>query len=181
MNNLKELTHQEHRNAERQEFVKRMFQGKLSDAEYATYLWNQHHIYNMLEQMCIVNGLIADMPEIRRAPEIYKDFVELWPDHDIEPMTASVTREYMDYVMSISGDPQKLLAHLYVRHMGDLSGGQMIAKRVPGSGNYYKFEGDTEALKNKIRSKVDDSMADEAKRCFEFATKLFQELQEFGI
>lgn len=181
MNNLKELTKEQHQNAERQEFVRRMFKGELSTAEYATYLWNQHHIYNILEQMCIINGLMTDIPEIRRAPAIYEDFLELWPDNDVEPMMAPVTQEYMDYVMSINSDPHKLLAHLYVRHMGDLSGGQMIAKRVPGSGKYYKFEGDTDELKNKIRSKIDDSMADEAKKCFDFATRLFQELQEFEI
>jgi len=54
----------------------------------------------------------------------------------------------------------------------------MIAKRVPGSGRYYQFDGDTEEIKNKIREKLDDSMAEEAKLCFDFATKLFQQMEE---
>ena len=62
--------------------------------------------------------------------------------------------------------------------MGDLSGGQMIAKRVPGSGRYYKFKQDDDFLKEHIRSKLNDNMADEAKVCFDFATKMFQQMME---
>ena len=175
--NLKEATWEHHQNAERQAFVKRMFKGDMSEKDYATYLYNQHTAYNILEQMSIVNGLLADMPEIRRAPAIYEDYQELWDSEETPPM-ANVTKEYMDYIMKIGMDPKKLMSHLYVRHMGDLSGGQMIAKRVPGSGKYYQFDGDPEEIKNKIRSKLDDSMAEEAKVCFDFATKLFQELEE---
>lgn len=175
---LKEATWEHHKNAERQAFVKRMFKGDMSEKDYATYLYNQHTTYNILEQMSIVNGLLADMPEIRRAPAIYEDYTELWHDNDNPPPLAKVTKEYMDYIMKIGMDPHRLMAHLYVRHMGDLSGGQMIAKKVPGSGKYYQFDGDTEEIKNKIRSKLDDSMADEAKVCFDFATKMFVELEE---
>jgi heme oxygenase len=83
----------------------------------------------------------------------------------------------MQYIFSIKDDPKKLMAHIYVRHMGDLAGGQMIAKRVPGLGKYYKFE-DPEGLKAVIREKLSDDMADEAKVCFKFAEELFQEMQE---
>ena len=76
-------------------------------------------------------------------------------------------------------DPNRLMAHVYVRHMGDLSGGQMIAKRVPGNGDMYKFgDIDINDYKDKIRAKCNDNMADEAKVCFDFATELFKELME---
>ena len=78
-------------------------------------------------------------------------------------------------------DADKLMAHLYVLHMGDLSGGQMIAKRAPGKGTMYQFEGDTAALKDAIRSKTNDDMADEAKYVFTSATNLFKELMELDI
>jgi heme oxygenase len=84
----------------------------------------------------------------------------------------------MDYMMSISEDPDRLMAHVYVRHMGDLFGGQMISKKVPGLGKMYQFDRDKDELKTLIRERVNDSMADEAKVCFEFATKLFQQMQE---
>ena len=62
--------------------------------------------------------------------------------------------------------------------MGDLSGGQMIAKKVPGSGLMYQFDEDVNILKEKIRARLDDSMADEAKLTFDFATKLFEQMLE---
>ena len=54
----------------------------------------------------------------------------------------------------------------------------MIAKRVPGEGRVYQFEGDKDQLKEAIRAKTNDSMAEEAKLCFDFATKLFQQMEE---
>ena len=69
---------------------------------------------------------------------------------------------------------------MYTRHMGDLSGGQMIRKKIPGSGTLYDFE-DGPALKELIRERLDDSMADEAKICFDFATQTFQELMDVSI
>ena len=117
------------------------------------------------------------MPDIRRAPAILSDFVELWGDDETLPKMCPVTQKYIDYIMSIKDDPKKLMAHIYVRHMGDLAGGQMIAKRVPGSGKYYQFE-NADELKVAIRERLDDSMADEAKVCFEFATQFFVEMME---
>ena len=42
----------------------------------------------------------------------------------------------------------------------------------------YQFDEDVSVLKEKIRARLDDSMADEAKIAFDFATKLFQQMQE---
>ena len=70
------------------------------------------------------------------------------------------------------------MAHIYVRHFGDLHGGQMIARKVPGSGEYYKFN-DAEGLIAEVRSRLvnkEDLYVDEAIKCFEFATDLFKEL-----
>ena len=92
-----------------------------------------------------------------------------------------VVKEYMDHIMSIQQDPDKLMAHIYVRHMGDLSGGQMISKKVPGSGLMYQFEEDVNELKDRIRKRLNDDMADEAKIAFNFATKLFKQMQETTI
>jgi len=178
MNNLKELTSEQHRNAERQAFVKEMFSGKISNERYAKFLFNQHPIYNLLETLANVHGLFDDMPELRRAPKIYEDYTELSKE-DIEPdALLPVVKEYMDYLMSISEDADRLMAHVYVRHMGDLFGGQMIAKKVPGLSKMYLFDRNKDELKTLIRERVNDSMADEAKVCFDFATKLFQQMNE---
>lgn len=177
---LKELTHEQHQTAERQEFVKILFSGKISPELYATYLYNQFPMYELLEVCAMPHGILNDIPGILRSKAIWKDFEELWPlDEKDPPPTLDVTQKYLNHIMSIKDDPEKLMAHIYVRHMGDLAGGQMIAKRVPGSGNYYKFE-DSDNLKIAVRSKINDSMADEAKLCFEFATQFFKEMMELA-
>lgn len=178
MSNLKELTWEHHQNAERQEFVKVLMSGKIHPEFYATYLWNQHKKYDLLEAMAGVHGLLNDFPEIRRKMRIEQDFLELWPDHSVMPVLCKSTGEYIEHMRSIMQEPDKLMAHIYVLHMGDLSGGQMIKRKVPGEGRMYQFDKDVKELKESIRVKIDDSMAEEAKWVFDSATKLFQELME---
>jgi heme oxygenase len=173
---LKDLTWEHHKNAERQEFVKELMGGKITNERYATYLFNQHPAYNTLEMLGMMHGLFDGVPELRRAPRIHEDYQELWSDDFKQPALCKSVREYMDHLMSIKDDADKLMAHIYVRHMGDLSGGQMIAKRVPGKGLFYQFDRPVDELKEHIRSKINDEMADEAKLCFDFATRLFQEM-----
>jgi heme oxygenase len=175
---LKELTHEQHRRAETRPFVKVLFKGDVHPKLYATYLKNQHLTYEVLEVCAMPHGLFAGLPEIRRAPAILEDFLELWGDDTTQPRIMPVVDEYIKYILSIKDDPKKLMAHIYVRHMGDLSGGQMIAKRVPGSGKYYQFGDNPEAIKEEIRARLDDSLADEARACFDFAAKLFEQMMD---
>jgi heme oxygenase len=58
------------------------------------------------------------------------------------------------------------MAHVYVRHMGDLFGGQMLAKLLPGSNNFYKFD-NIQSLVKGIREKIDVSLAEEANVAFD--------------
>jgi heme oxygenase len=84
----------------------------------------------------------------------------------------------MKYIKDeLSNDPDRLMAHLYVRHMGDLAGGQMIAKRVPGSGTMYQFD-NIDELKTKIRTKLKDSMGDEANVAFDFAIDMMKDMND---
>ena len=147
--NLKELTKENHSNAERQAFVKQLMGGKIDPLLYARYLYNQFPAYEVLE-------LFADQHKLFDS-----------------------TQKYLLHLKSIMNDPDKLMAHIYVRHMGDLSGGQMIRKRIPGEGRYYQFDCDVNEYKDKIRAKCNDDMADEAKICFDYATELFKEMQVY--
>jgi len=181
MSNLKELTKEQHTNAERQDFVKVLMSGNINPELYAVYLWNQHKKYDLLEALATAHGLLSDLPiDIRRKQAIEEDFLELWKRPE-SPTILPSTEEYIMHMKDKITDPDALMAHIYVLHMGDLSGGQMIAKRVPGLGRMYKFEGDIATTKEAIRAKTDDSMADEARKCFDFATQLFKELMELDI
>tara|TARA_R110000782_G_scaffold145565_2_gene238375 strand:- start:96 stop:653 length:558 start_codon:yes stop_codon:yes gene_type:complete len=180
MSNLKELTKEQHGNAERQAFVTVLMSGNINPDFYATYLFNQHKKYDVLEEMASTAGLLDDLPGIRRATNIEEDFLDLWTD-DILPIIVDSTEEYISHMKTIEHDTTSIMAHLYVLHMGDLYGGQMISKRAPGEGRMYQFEGDTTVLKDTIRAKTTDDMADEAKYVFESATNLFKELMELDI
>lgn len=174
---LKELTAEAHSLAESQPFVKKIFSGTITKDEYISFLINQELIYATLEMFASESGILDNLPGIHRAANIHQDICELVEDvsslSNVE--LAQATNDYLDHLESIKHDPNKLMAHIYVRHMGDLYGGQMIATKVPGSGNFYKFE-NAEELKAAIRDKLDDSLADEALLCFKFATQLFEEL-----
>lgn len=172
---LKELTKDAHSNAERQEFVKILFSGNIDSELYASYLKNQHPQYEILEVCAMPHGLLNGLHDIRRAPAIMADYLELKKDTETDPQILPVVERYIKYILSIKDDPKRLMAHLYVRHMGDLAGGQMIAKRIPGSGKYYQFE-DPDTLKTAIRERLNDDMADEAKVCFQYAKEFFQEM-----
>jgi len=174
---LKDLTWEHHKNAERQEFVKIMMSGSIHPKFYATFLWNLHTRYDLLEAMCRVHRLFDDFPTIQRYQAIRNDFNFLWQEKN-PPPTLPSTNDYVMHLKSCMNDPEKLMAHIYTFHMGDLSGGQMIAKKVPGLRSMYNFEGDIDTLKNKIREKLNDSMAEEARYAFDSATQLFKEMMD---
>jgi len=174
---LKELTYEHHRNAERQGFVKVLMSGKIDPKVYATFLYNQYVNYNLLETVAMAEGVLDDLPDIRRAPKILDDYTELWNDLENPPKLLPSSKLYADHIMSIRDNAQALMAHVYTRHMGDLSGGQMIRKKIPGKGTMYDFK-DPDGLKTAIRERLNDDMAPEARICFQFATDLFKEMQD---
>ena len=172
MSNLKELTWEHHKDAERQVFVKELM-GGISKSRYADFLHALHPQYHLMETFAKLHNLL----DVEVSSGIWADFCELKNDlEDYNPTVYPVVKEYTDHLMTIKDDPHKIMSHIYVRHMGDLSGGQMIAKRVPGSSKFYQFDEDVEVIKDKIRTRLDDSMADEAKICFGFATELFKQM-----
>ena len=180
MSNLKELTWEHHKNAERQEFVKELMSGDITTKRYATFLFNQHPQYNLLE----VLSMLHDLLDLRRGPQIHDDYQELWGEtNPNQPPLLPVVKDYMDHLMTIKDDPNKLMAHIYVRHMGDLSGGQMIKRKVPGKGTMFEFDTDVplKEIKDTIRNKTNDDMVEEAQFAFESATKVFQEMMELDI
>lgn len=174
---LKDLTSAKHSEAEATQFMSEIIAGTMSKGMYTNYLHQMMLVYNGLENIAHQFGILQELPEARRTPSIYLDLVELaGKDHGHAWLPE--TQEYYQYLLSLSRDPDakdKLMAHIYVRHMGDLYGGQMIAKKVPGSGKFYKFENGA-ALKEAIRGKLDDSMGDEANIAFDYSIKIMRAL-----
>ena len=67
---LKDLTWEHHKNAERQEFVKIMMSGNIHPKFYATFLYNLHPRYDLLEAMGRVHGLFDDITSVQRHQSI---------------------------------------------------------------------------------------------------------------
>jgi heme oxygenase len=179
---LKELTWKYHQDAERTEHARKLLKG-MTHEEYHKYLCNQYEIYFALESQALAWGVLVGIEDIQRSDSILADIKELEKEDPSLPENAndkfgdlicSVTVEYIEYISKLT-DYKRLLAHIYVRHFGDMYGGQMIAKRNPGSGKMYQFE-NVDELKEIVRSRLDDEMADEANMCFQFAIRLFKEL-----
>lgn len=190
---LASLTSAAHGNAERQEFARKMMSGNMSEAEYKTYLWNMYLIYDILEDVALSMGCFGpmdpSMPDddlpldgLVQADDILADFKELGGDPENPPTTVPAVDEYRTHIVTkCQHDKDKLFAHIYVRHMGDLSGGQMIKDKVPGSGKMYQFAEmgmSADQMKNLIRRRTHDGMADEANKGFDFAIKIFEQLND---
>ena len=186
MLDIKELTMEQHKNAERQEFVKILMSGHIDEKLYATYLYNQFKCYAVLEKYGLHNSLFRDTPNLLRAEHIHYDYMSLWTDIGAPPEITQSTKDYIEHIESIQDEAMKLYAHIYVRHMGDLSGGQMIMRKTPGPNRYYKFKdkqvGDYRRIVketiNTYLNVYEHSVVPEAIYCFESATKLFKEMKE---
>jgi len=177
MATLKELTWEFHKNAERSNFARKLLKGELTTEQYAEYLVNQYFIYDALERWAGKAGLLKGIEDICRAEAIKKDIDSLMYGGFKLKHSAVKYANWCHHLYTFK--PELLLAHIYVRHFGDLHGGQMIAKRVPGEGHYYKFNGQEQDLIAKVRSRLEgkeELYVDEAIKCFEFATDLFKEL-----
>ena len=183
MLDIKELTMKHHKDAERQGFVKILMSGEIDHKIYATYLYNQAQCYSVLEKYGLHNSLFRDTPNLLRTEHILYDFSSFGIE---KPEITESTKKYIEHIESIQDEAMKLYAHIYVRHMGDLSGGQMIMKRTPGPNRYYKFKhkevGDYKRIvKETINTYLNvyqHSVLPEAMFCFESATKLFKEMKE---
>lgn len=173
MTSLKHATWEVHQKAERTEFARRLLKG-LPPNEYYRYLSNQYRIYVALETAA--SEILSEFPNMKRAQRMKEDLEELEVIYQLgyDPtLICPVVENYSHYVKNL--DRSGLVAHLYVRHFGDMYGGQLIKKRNPGSGTMYTFD-DVENLKTQFRQMLNDDMASEANQCFVFAVRLFEEL-----
>jgi heme oxygenase len=172
MTTLKALTNNNHELAEAHPFTKLLLSGKMSENIYSDFLYNQQVIYYSLEAMADSRSLLNGLSGIERTLKIGDDLRNL---QKYKTTLYPSTIKYIEYITTRNLTDDQILAHLYVRHMGDLYGGQMIKRVVPGTPTMYEFENRSELI-SALRSKLDVSMASEANVCFEYAIELFTEL-----
>ena len=172
MTTLKELTHNNHELAEAHPFTKLLLSGNIPENVYADFLYNQQAIYYSLEAVAKRKSLLDGLDGIERTVKIGDDFDNL---PKCKTTLYPSTLKYINYITNRNLSEQQILAHLYVRHMGDLYGGQMIKKVVPGTATMYEFSNRSELI-SALRQKLDVNMAAEANECFASAIELFTEL-----
>ena len=119
---LRELIKDAHDSAENHPFVKKLFAGQITKEEYGDFLFNQKHCYATLEQRAEDLGLLDDILNIKRTTKIAQDLRDLNRDKSRQHLHMS-TMAYCEYVKTCS--KEQLLAHIYVRHFGDMYGGQI--------------------------------------------------------
>jgi heme oxygenase len=196
---LKAETRALHTSAERSVFMGALLRGQLERAAYGALLRNLHAIYAVLEpalERHAGDPAIAPvyLPSLWRTRSLEHDLLALhgprWADElALQPAAAA----YVARLRELDGSqPELLLAHAYVRYLGDLSGGQMLSGIVARSFHhdavaFYEF-GDALATKELTQAfraglaavPVDEAQTDalvrEARLSFGLHQRLFDEL-----
>ena len=170
---LKDLTSAKHAEAESTPFMKAVFAKTLPFDLWVDWTYQKWLFYGAIEGAAGANRLLNDLPDLRRAFYLFMDYNEMNTErkkHEFRPIAV----DYYRYLISIANDPNKIMAHLYTWHMGDMFGGQMIKKIVPGAHRNLEFE-DAKTLITNIRAKLDDSMGDEANVAFDWAIRMMRD------
>ena len=170
---LKDLTKESHTAAENTKFMKAVFAKKLPKHLWDDWTYQKAHFYKAIEDKCRRAGLLNDLSDIARHELLLEDWHEMDPGVRFkEPRP--LTTEYVEYINNL--DPKLAIAHLYTWHMGDMFGGQMIKKIVDAPHRNLEFK-DPVALKNTLREKLHDGLADEANRAFAWAIKMMNDYE----
>jgi len=201
---LKAETRSLHTAAECSPFMGALLRGRMELPAYSALLRNLHAIYAVLEpalERHAQHPVIAPvyLPALWRTPALAHDLGLLhganWADAlPLQPATL----DYCEHLLELDAHrPARLLAHAYVRYLGDLSGGQMlrgiVAKMLPpeqaAATAFYEF-GDaaqTRALTQAFRDGLaqvtvdadeQDALVHEAQLSFEMHHRLFDESAE---
>jgi heme oxygenase len=129
-----------HSEAERSGLMVRLLRGNIAQTEYCRLLRSLHAIYSALEQALARNAARADLapvclPELARTAALEDDLSVLHGEGWREDIAiAESAAEYVRHIELLeASQPALLAAHSYVRHLGDLYGGQMLRRVVASS------------------------------------------------
>lgn len=171
---LKDLTSAKHTEAETTPFMRAVFDKTLPMHLWADFTYQKTLFYKTIEGTAGACGLTSDLPDIQRAFKLFQDYQEMTSSTSAKHKYRQTSIDYHNYLLSIYPDSNRIMAHLYTWHMGDLFGGQMIKKIVDAPHRSLDFA-DPKTLMTNIRTKLNDSMGDEANIAFDWAIKILRE------
>lgn len=158
---LRHGTRSLHTEVERSEFMGALLRGQMERSAYILLLRNLHALYESLEAALEIgrgHALLALLhdPRLFRTAALARDLGTLhgpgWSSAiDVQPACES----YRIHLQNLVGSaPELLVAHAYVRYLGDLSGGQQLKRIVarslglpsgPAGIAFYDFGDDAQA------------------------------------
>lgn len=201
---IREGSWSDHDASEGADFMASIMQGTGTIGDYTELVVQHYYMYVALEAASNAhasNEAFAPFHDeaLARLEAIEVDLVHLLGDDwrsKISPVNA--TAEYAERIDEISAEGwiPGLVAHHYTRYLGDLSGGQMIARRVTdqfsfdGAGaEFYNFEslGSIPEFKERYRAALDalgetlsederTRMLEEVRTAYSFNTRVFIDL-----
>ncbi|MFC5336996.1 biliverdin-producing heme oxygenase [Leucobacter denitrificans] len=203
---IRESSWGDHSSSEGSTFMEDIMRGKGTKQDYIDLVAQHYFMYDALEE--VSQQLDSDPEFAKFHPADLVRLATLEADleyliggdwrNQIEPVPA--TAEYAARIREIGAEGwiAGIIAHHYTRYLGDLSGGQMIAKRVSkqhgfdGAGvEFYNFEslGDLAAFKNEYRAGLDrlgerideeeqQRMVAEVRRAYAFNTAVFVDMSK---
>ena len=165
-----------HDRAEHHPLAQAMITGGIAAEVYVDLLASLLIVYGDLESKARKEGLLAELAGVSRYQLMLEDLVELISDNGLGASGyESFIDDYCDHIWK--QDNEGVLAHLYVHHMGDLFGGQILKNKLPGKCRRYDFT-DRDDLITKIRASLTDSekAKQEAIHAFEFVISLYDKV-----
>ncbi len=204
---LRAATRGAHARAERAGAMAMLLRGTLDGARYARLLRALHALYDALEgalRRHAAHPAIAplDAPTLFRADALAHDLAALRAAGLVDARAAppATSAAYVARLGQLDArDPVRLVAHAYVRYLGDLAGGQLLAPIVerayglaPGAATRFYAFGAREAAAARasaLRAALDalplgpgeaDAIVEEALDAFERHVMLFEEIAAEG-
>ena len=201
---IRESSWSDHSDSEGATFMEDIMRGKGSLQDYIDLVAQHYFMYEALE--AAADQVASDprfagfhTPSLVRLPALEADLAHLigadWRERIV---AVPATIEYAARMREVAAEGwvAGVVAHHYTRYLGDLSGGQYIAKRVAKQHElssagvaFYDFSdlGDLSEFKNEYRaaldvlgSRLDDAerarMLDEVRTAYAFNTQVFRDL-----
>ncbi|XP_014784795.1 heme oxygenase 1 [Octopus bimaculoides] len=205
---LKTGVAKEHEEAENGIFTQSIMKGTVTPAIYRQFLAELYEIYKAIEETAELNkehetfGVTHFPTELNRVGAIEKDLEYYYGANWKEEAKSQVptTTKYVARIKEVGKtNPTLLIAHCYVRYLGDMSGGKQIKYKLMKHFNLGSSEDGVaffvfDQIDNVAHFKDyyfgrmnsisinDDQLADlvaEAKKAFQFNIDLFKDMNDF--